>query len=98
MKRWHTGLAKRKPAPCFKKIPRRRSKGGTCRTFRNFLRGLPRGGESDSFSSEPCGFSRRTSHRESQRAGASGRPAHADRKSTRLNSSHSQISYAVFCL
>src|SRR2546427_2115996 len=27
-----------------------------------------------------------------------GRPAEADRKSTRLNSSHSQISYAVFCL
>src|SRR5205085_5649687 len=25
-------------------------------------------------------------------------PAFADRKSTRLNSSHSQISYAVFCL
>src|SRR5688572_31154219 len=25
-------------------------------------------------------------------------PAEADRKSTRLNSSHSQISYAVFCL
>src|SRR2546428_9977614 len=25
-------------------------------------------------------------------------PAHADRKSTRLNSSHDQISYAVFCL
>src|SRR5688572_32510785 len=25
-------------------------------------------------------------------------PAPADRKSTRLNSSHSQISYAVFCL
>src|SRR2546430_8513944 len=25
-------------------------------------------------------------------------PATADRKSTRLNSSHSQISYAVFCL
>src|SRR5688572_31504761 len=25
-------------------------------------------------------------------------PAQADRKSTRLNSSHSQISYAVFCL
>src|SRR5688572_32172941 len=24
--------------------------------------------------------------------------AHTDRKSTRLNSSHSQISYAVFCL
>src|SRR5688572_31207943 len=31
---------------------------------------------------------------------ASRAPAHrpADRKSTRLNSSHSQISYAVFCL
>src|SRR2546430_17172388 len=26
------------------------------------------------------------------------RPHHRDRKSTRLNSSHSQISYAVFCL
>src|SRR2546427_7648287 len=26
------------------------------------------------------------------------RPPFADRKSTRLNSSHSQISYAVFCL
>src|SRR5688572_31713056 len=26
------------------------------------------------------------------------RPADLDRKSTRLNSSHSQISYAVFCL
>src|SRR5205085_9754600 len=25
-------------------------------------------------------------------------PGHVDRKSTRLNSSHSQISYAVFCL
>src|SRR2546427_1681655 len=25
-------------------------------------------------------------------------PGHLDRKSTRLNSSHSQISYAVFCL
>src|SRR2546430_17544049 len=32
-------------------------------------------------------------------AGAIARAAHAlDRKSTRLNSSHSQISYAVFCL
>src|SRR2546427_1817426 len=30
--------------------------------------------------------------------GASQEHAAADRKSTRLNSSHSQISYAVFCL
>src|SRR2546427_7434939 len=29
---------------------------------------------------------------------AGGGPPEADRKSTRLNSSHSQISYAVFCL
>src|SRR2546427_7625840 len=29
---------------------------------------------------------------------AAGRPGGEDRKSTRLNSSHSQISYAVFCL
>src|SRR2546422_9454730 len=43
----------------------------------------------------------------SLRAGASGRgvpypgagpPPHKDRKSTRLNSSHGYISYAVFCL
>src|SRR5688572_32190241 len=31
-------------------------------------------------------------------AAAAGTAAPADRKSTRLNSSHSQISYAVFCL
>src|SRR2546427_9074357 len=30
--------------------------------------------------------------------GAGRRPDDRDRKSTRLNSSHSQISYAVFCL
>src|SRR5688572_32278413 len=30
--------------------------------------------------------------------GARGRDGNRDRKSTRLNSSHSQISYAVFCL
>src|SRR5438309_7120449 len=31
-------------------------------------------------------------------AAARSRSAHRDRKSTRLNSSHSSISYAVFCL
>src|SRR2546428_12778652 len=30
--------------------------------------------------------------------GSGGATKHADRKSTRLNSSHDQISYAVFCL
>src|SRR2546430_10783499 len=33
-----------------------------------------------------------------QAVGERGELAHPDRKSTRLNSSHSQISYAVFCL
>src|SRR5246127_5936252 len=33
-----------------------------------------------------------------RRRGDAPRDAQADRKSTRLNSSHSQISYAVFCL
>src|SRR5947209_13939617 len=32
------------------------------------------------------------------RPGADGRPSSVDRKSTRLNSSHANISYAVFCL
>src|SRR2546430_11657394 len=32
------------------------------------------------------------------RFGSGGRGVTGDRKSTRLNSSHSQISYAVFCL
>src|SRR5215217_9063527 len=32
------------------------------------------------------------------RGAGPGRPAGADRKSTRLNSSHANISYAVFCL
>src|SRR5688572_31039733 len=32
------------------------------------------------------------------RIGFGGTPHASDRKSTRLNSSHSQISYAVFCL
>src|SRR2546427_4085611 len=33
-----------------------------------------------------------------ERLGALGEATKRDRKSTRLNSSHSQISYAVFCL
>src|SRR2546430_13438612 len=33
-----------------------------------------------------------------RRPGHGKQQAHTDRKSTRLNSSHSQISYAVFCL
>src|SRR2546427_6498156 len=37
-------------------------------------------------------------HSHGDSAGAGARGHRADRKSTRLNSSHSQISYAVFCL
>src|SRR2546421_8950013 len=36
--------------------------------------------------------------RDRRRRGAPARPERRDRKSTRLNSSHDQISYAVFCL
>src|SRR2546430_5643265 len=39
-----------------------------------------------------------TLHPEKTRLIEFGRSAVGDRKSTRLNSSHSQISYAVFCL
>src|SRR5205085_11751593 len=45
----------------------------------------------------PVLAARRERQRESERADECG-DADADRKSTRLNSSHSQISYAVFCL
>src|SRR2546430_8092707 len=37
-------------------------------------------------------------HRNDQNAKGEDHGQHRDRKSTRLNSSHSQISYAVFCL
>src|SRR5688572_31878284 len=37
-------------------------------------------------------------HRRQHDRGAREAGPHQDRKSTRLNSSHSQISYAVFCL
>src|SRR5688572_32257163 len=41
---------------------------------------------------------RRSSQRDELRSAAVDGGAGPDRKSTRLNSSHSQISYAVFCL
>src|SRR5437870_11380146 len=40
----------------------------------------------------------RAAERPSGRSNPSGRSDHRDRKSTRLNSSHVAISYAVFCL
>src|SRR5438270_9665991 len=41
---------------------------------------------------------RHRDHQQACRMARPGEPADRDRKSTRLNSSHSQISYAVFCL
>src|SRR2546427_2278278 len=41
---------------------------------------------------------RQQGHSCPRRTRGGGTVAHPDRKSTRLNSSHSQISYAVFCL
>src|SRR2546427_7633884 len=45
-----------------------------------------------------CGDAAGTAARARRAPGAAGLEAARDRKSTRLNSSHSQISYAVFCL
>src|SRR3712207_7050249 len=67
------------------------------------VRRAPRGGTSTVIGSKPAGAaswdfvapSRRRPARE--RTGARRRAAQ-DRKSTRLNSSHANISYAVFCL
>src|SRR2546427_8388934 len=50
----------------------------------------------DSSRLETC--SGRVAYEEAHEASALVRRALRDRKSTRLNSSHSQISYAVFCL
>src|SRR2546430_6361343 len=46
----------------------------------------------------PCGWPRDAACPGESPGGCAARPAAKDRKSTRLNSSHSQISYAVFCL
>src|SRR2546427_11100721 len=46
-----------------------------------------------------CGLcARKRARRADATRGGPTAPKHEDRKSTRLNSSHSQISYAVFCL
>src|SRR5438270_13308316 len=50
---------------------------------------------SNSCLAQQCGSGREAWHASSSRAS---RSRELDRKSTRLNSSHSQISYAVFCL
>src|SRR5688572_33182840 len=49
-------------------------------------------------SGRSCAAERASRHREQLRHLPGGDGLREDRKSTRLNSSHSQISYAVFCL
>src|SRR3712207_8210867 len=53
--------------------------------------GIPRHGTG-------AGRARRSDRRPPRGGAARPRPARRDRKSTRLNSSHANISYAVFCL
>src|SRR2546421_12587865 len=57
-------------------------------------------GPSASAPTRAAGGRRRPGRRRPRRAWPrpGGGPARVDRKSTRLNSSHDQISYAVFCL
>src|SRR5699024_12868427 len=52
-------------------------------------------GREKGWSPVPCEAATRTAHR---RYGGNGATSCGDRKSTRLNSSHVSISYAVFCL
>src|SRR2546427_9133851 len=56
--------------------------------------GVPQGGRGGT----PVRARRHHDHRRAPEARAARGPDGEDRKSTRLNSSHSQISYAVFCL
>src|SRR3712207_7590615 len=67
-----------------------RSRGETHRTISEGTRGTPRGPRRPS--RRPAGR-RGTACRRRRSAGP-----RTDRKSTRLNSSHANISYAVFCL
>src|SRR5216683_6828696 len=87
--------------PCY--IPQvlvRRSHWGTSDARRL---GRPRDGGRFLFCRRRIHLARRSS-RKAQRVADGGRtrgnssPSSRDRKSTRLNSSHDQISYAVFCL
>src|SRR3712207_2180426 len=60
--------------------------------------GLPRGGLVDGGRVRADAPGRRRGGSRRARGGAMVRRGRADRKSTRLNSSHANISYAVFCL
>src|SRR3712207_8751015 len=64
--------------------------------FRSVVLGLP-GEAEDDVGAEPGGRGQRAGPLD-QREELLGAAEPADRKSTRLNSSHANISYAVFCL
>src|SRR5690348_18112152 len=76
----------------------RRPPGSTLFPYTTLFRspGEPDGGP-DGHVHDPCHDERRLG-RASRTPGGSGQGPHQDRKSTRLNSSHPSISYAVFCL
>src|SRR6266478_7683061 len=69
----------------------RRPPRSTLFPYTTLFRSLPRGRAPHSAARKP-GFDWKSV------SDSSRRPRRRDRKSTRLNSSHSQISYAVFCL
>src|SRR2546430_3727693 len=73
----------------FRSQPQRRSDGATCDFDGRWTLVCPGAG---ALGERRCACAYELRRDESGCAGAS------DRKSTRLNSSHSQISYAVFCL
>src|SRR5690606_41683193 len=73
---------------------RRRHFGAAARRASRRLRRLPRAdADQDARRRPPAAVDRRGDRAHRHRG-----PAHQDRKSTRLNSSHVKISYAVFCL
>src|SRR2546430_5722623 len=74
-------------------LNRRRRRGTGVSTMKNGQRTLTRGCISAKTALLPDSRARRRSGRTLERSWR-----RRDRKSTRLNSSHSQISYAVFCL
>src|SRR2546427_9393187 len=77
----------------------RRPPRSTLFPYTTLFRSPPSGGR---WRSSPQRGSRRSTSSRTRRGPARKPPrstlSHPDRKSTRLNSSHSQISYAVFCL
>src|SRR5690606_41096265 len=93
------------PSPYTTLFRSRARRGAGTRARRNEARDRPRGGirrELGRTAVERRGrltgpHDRRRECRVRTIRGCGGGPAHPDRKSTRLNSSHVKISYAVFC-